>query len=163
MYENEEYETISLIVAFLNKIGLLVEYISLDDSPISGVFLADGKLYVDRDKLLYPGELLFKAGQMAVVSPDERVRLNGESIHESSDEMMVIAWCWAALIHLNLSPEVIFYNRNSSCPTEVIDKFNTGRFWGVPLLQWAGMSNEPTRALGGEMIVFPAMIKWLRD
>lgn len=163
MCESEKYNAISLIVEFLNQIGLGVEYTQLDNNTLfPGLLLLEGRLYIDRDKLLYPGELLYKAGQIAVAPSAERSLFNGEIEHESCDEMMVIAWCWAVLEHLDLSPEVIFYNRNRS-PGDIIDRFNTGRFFGVPLLQWAGMTNEPTRDLKGNLVVFPAMIKWLRD
>ncbi|MCW8329690.1 hypothetical protein MD588_12810 [Photobacterium sp. SDRW27] len=165
MCEEEKYSAIMLIMSFLNNIGLSIEYTLLDEKTFcSGISLKEGRLYIDRGKLFSPGELLYQAGKIAVSPSVDRAKLNGHILHEPCDDMMVIAWCWAALKHLNLTSDVIFATSrygDSSC--EIIEKFSTGRSIGVPLLQWAGMTNEPTRNLNDNMVVFPAMIKWLRD
>ncbi|MES2818302.1 MAG: hypothetical protein V4812_04865 [Pseudomonadota bacterium] len=41
--------------------------------------------------------------------------------------------------------------------------FSAGRFFGVPLLQWAGMTHEPKQAEAAGVEPFPAMRIWLRE
>ena len=68
--------------------------------------------------------------------------------------MAAIAWSYAAALHLNLAPEVVFHAagyRGGS--RSMIENFSAGRYIGVPFLKWIGLTGDN----------YPAMTRWLRD
>ena len=64
-------EPLGIIVAFLEEIGLPVRFRDLDEAGfLPGITVEAGGLNVDREKLLYPGDLLHEAGHLAVLPPN---------------------------------------------------------------------------------------------
>ena len=82
---------------------------------------------------------------------------------DGGDEMAAIAWSWAASCHLRLPPEILFhpagYNGGSSA---LIEAFSSGRYFGVPMLQYHGMTLEPREAAKRGIPSFPHMLRWVR-
>ena len=77
---------------------------------------------------------------------------------------MAIAWSWAALVHLELDPEVVFHPAGyKGWSQTIIENFSQGRYFGVPMLQWLGMTADEQGAEDLGVAPFPHMIKWLRD
>jgi hypothetical protein len=76
-----------------------------------------------------------------------------------------MAWAWAAGRHLNVPPEVIFheagYKKGSGSQTA--EDFAAGRWFGVPFLQWIGLTAEPHQAEALGRAAYPGMTKWLRE
>ena len=114
--------------------------------------------------MLYPGDLLHEAGHVAIVSPRRRQRIYRDAGKSAGEEMMAIAWSYAALVFLELDPTIVFHAdgyRGGS--TAIIENFSQGRYIGVPLLQWVGLTVEGRHAPALRVPPYPHMLKWLRD
>lgn len=156
--------TIIKIVNFLRGIGLSVRAASFDEPTfLEGILIHQGALLVDESKLKHPGDLLHEAGHLAVV-PSENRNLDGNAGKDAGEEMAAIAWSYAALTHLGLEPVVVFHAEGYRGESEsIIDNFTNGRYFGVPILQWRGLTVEkkPSLEMSGEF--YPNMKKWLAD
>lgn len=146
MFENPLTERIAV---FLRAIGLPVR-----PATRQGNWLLPG-LTIDRDgiavveaALKYPGDLLHEAGHLAVSEPGQ------ESFTDAGQEMAAIAWSYAAALHIGIDPAVVFhpagYNGGS---TAILENFEQRRYFGVPLLQYYGMTTT---------VAYPLMSRWLR-
>jgi hypothetical protein len=151
------------IVDFLLEIGLDVRVtIFEDDGFLPGIKLERGALLVDESKLKYPGDLLHEAGHLAVKPPDERLETTLNAGSDGAEEMMSIAWSYAAAVHLGIPLEVVFHEHGyKGGGNSLIEAFSQGRGFGVPMLQWLGMTADPKRAEGLGIAPFPNMIQWL--
>ena len=152
---------------FLHEIGIRTEFKSLDAAEcfLPGLSITEGRIIIDTHQLQYPGDLLHEAAHLAVVPAAERPLLHGHLINERKDapaeEMMAIAWSYAACIHLDIDPEFVFHPHGYKEGAQaIIENFRQGNYIGVPVLQWLGMTSTSAT---GDKPVYPAMIKWLRD
>lgn len=154
---------IDTIAGFLAEIGLAVRWQELDEpTRLPGIKIDRGTLLVDRERLHYPGDLLHEAGHLACIPADERAELVGDVGPDPAQEMLAIAWSYAALRHLGLDPRVVFHEggyRGGS--RTLLENFRTGRFLAVPLLQWLGMAVDATRAAELGVEPYPAMRTWV--
>lgn len=155
---------IATIVSFLHSIGIPTVETSLTvDTFLPGLTMHGGAIHYDSRLLLYPGDLLHEAGHIALTPAAARPHLTAATEFNLGDDLGAIAWSYAALTFLNLDPTVVFhdggYRGNSPA---FITNFAAGRYVGVPLLEWAGLTIEPRRGRE-EGRVFPHMIKWLRE
>ncbi|MFN0314571.1 MAG: hypothetical protein ACKVQA_06015 [Burkholderiales bacterium] len=131
---------------------------------LPGIWIEKGGLVVDPEKLMQPGDLLHEAGHIAVTQAADRPSLNGEVDDDGGQEMAAIAWSWAALVRLNLAPEVVFHPLGyKGASRSIVENFSKGRFFAVPLLQWYGMTVDSPRGLALGIKPYPAMISWLRS
>jgi hypothetical protein len=157
--------TTAMIVAFLRDIGIPVYADTLADATfLPGILLRRGGIVIDVERLRYPGDLLHEAGHLAVSSPERRAGIDGDAGPDAAEEMMAIAWSYAAAVHLQLDPSVVFHPdgyRGGSA--SLIENFTNGRYIGVPVLQWLGMTLDPQRAKEQDIAPYPHMLKWLRD
>jgi hypothetical protein len=151
---------------FINEIGIATEFrkVNEDECFLPGLLIENGKIIIDKDNLKYKGDLLHEAAHIAVVPAAERRSLHGYSIAKRNDapaeEMMAIAWSYAACIHLDIDPSFVFHpDGYKEGAQNIIDNFRQGKYIGVPVLQWLGMTSTSV----SESKVYPAMIKWLRD
>jgi hypothetical protein len=145
---------IQLITDFIQEIGLSIEWSEFDDTTVvPGIKIDSGRLLVNEARLLYPGDLLHEAGHLAVLTADQRRGQSGDLGFGPAEEMMAIAWSWAALKHLQLEPEVVFHEAGYRGGSQsIIENFSGGYYIGVPTLEWLGLTRE-----------YPRMLKWLRD
>jgi hypothetical protein len=156
------------IITFIRSLGIAVhEQLDEDDSFLPGMVVKNGSLMIDRHNLRYPGDLLHEAGHIAVTPSNKRAELTtemiGKSIDRAAEEMMAIAWSYAACIYLAIDPEIVFHADGYKGGGErIVENFRDGKFFGTPMLQWCGMTIEPKNGDGGKK-VFPVMIKWMRD
>jgi hypothetical protein len=156
-------------VQFITSIGIEVKYRPLDDDTfLPGLLIDEGCICIDLDKLKYPGDILHEAGHVAVVPANDRKQLNGATIADRKDraaeEMMAIAWSFAACKHLGIDPYFVFHETGYKDNGKAIaDQFEAGNYFGVPMLQFSGMSAEPKMAETLNLPAFPAMAKWLRE
>lgn len=154
------------IVTFLSEIGIKVDFVKVpNNSFLPGIEIENGALLIDKNSLKYPGDLLHEAGHLAVTPADQRKGLNGEKISEDEDnmgsEIAAILWSYAALVHLDLEPDVVFHENGYRGNSEwFIENFTSGNYIGLPLLQWMGLCGDG-RIAGTDP--FPAMLKWLKD
>jgi hypothetical protein len=162
---------LATITRFLHSIGIPIKEVTLhEDTFLPGILIRDGALLVDRAKLLYPGDLLHEAGHVAVMTREERQMTSGNMATNKSqneaggDELMAIAWSYAALVHLKLKPDVVFHPDGYKGASQwYIDLFENGNYMALPMLQWIGLCYDEKQAAIHNAKPFPHMQKWLRD
>lgn len=157
------------VVIFLKSIGIPVYFRSLgNDCFLPGIQIEGASIIVDREKLKYPGDILHEAGHIAVVPASEREMLTETSIAgremREAEEMMAIAWSYAACVHLGLDARFVFHDHGyKDGGSHLAENFSRGNYFGVPMLQWTGMAMEKKSDADPSLPVYPAMLKWLRD
>jgi hypothetical protein len=152
---------------FIHEIGISTNFRVVTEEAcfLPGLLIEKGKIVIDKKKLRFPGDILHEAAHIAVVPAEERPLLDGSTIGSRQDapaeEMMAIAWCYAASKYLAIDPAFIFHEHGyKGGGASIIEDFNEGRYFGVPMLQWLGMTTTVT---ADQRAVYPSMIKWLRD
>ena len=152
------------IVAFLRGIDLVVRPGRiLEQSFLPGIWIDHGALVVDESCLSYPGDLLHEAGHLAVASPERRQTIVGDAGSDAAEEMMAIAWSYAAVVQLQLDPTIVFHPAGYQGGSAVlIENFQQGRYIGVPVLQWLGMTYDAIQAPSYQVAPYPHMVQWLR-
>ncbi len=166
--EPDETDILAVCIPFLNSLGIQTIFRKIDSPTfLPGLLIEEGNIIIDKDTLLYPGDILHEAGHIAVVPSPERALLNNESVlaskNREAEEMMAIAWSYAACLHLNLDPLLVFHENGYRGGGEnIVENFQAGRFFGVPTLQWCNMTTEPRNAKRGD-VVYPDMNMWLRE
>lgn len=152
------------IVDFLRAIGLAVRAETLPETTfLPGIWIERGALVVDEARLRYPGDLLHEAGHLAVAAPERRAAITGDAGADPAEEMMAIAWSYAAAVHLKLDPAVVFHDDGyQGGGSSIVENFSQGHFFGVPMLQWLGMTVDPAQSSRG-LDPFPHMLRWLRS
>lgn len=158
-------QTTAKIVRFLIEIGLDVKATAIEeDTFLPGILIDHGTLLVDEEKLKYPGDLLHEAGHLAVIPADQRRLMQKDMGKKAAEEMMAIAWSYAALVHLGLEPTVVFHaDGYHGSSQSLIEIFTQGHTFGQPTLQWIGLTAEKKAAQEMGIEPYPHMIKWLRD
>jgi hypothetical protein len=151
------------IVAFLTKIGIpvVVEPLAVD-TLLPAMTVRDGALVIDPARLEWPGDLLHEAGHIAVTDPALRPTLN-EVPSDAAEEMAAIAWSYAAAVELGLDASLVFHEAGyRGRGPALAEGFTAGRYVGVPMLDWFGMTIEGRRAARGGLPAYPHMQRWLR-
>jgi hypothetical protein len=158
-------ETARLIVDFLGRIGLPVRCEQIESATVlPGVSVDQGVLVVDADKLQWPGDLLHEAGHLAVLGSADRAAVTVDFGSDAGYEMAAIAWSWAALRALGLDPGVVFHQHGyRGGSSAVVENFAAGRYVGVPILEWRGLTAQGERAAHLGVEPYPAMLRWLAD
>ena len=149
---------------FLRSIGLDVAIGEYDgQGAVPGIRIEQGTLVVDESRLRFPGDLLHEAGHLAVVEPTRRATTTGDAASDGGEEMAAIAWSYAAALHLGVDPSCVFHPdgyRGGSAA--IVDNFAQGRYFGVPLLEWFGLTYDKQQARVRGTAPYPAMRRWLR-
>ncbi len=155
---------ISRIVEFLRGIGLAVQARDLPEPTfLPGILIENGGLVIDERRLLHPGDLLHEAGHLAVVPDALRPQLGGSVTSDPAEEIMAIAWSYAAVVQLGLEPQLLFHAGGyKGGGDSLIENFTAGRYIGLPMLQWVGMALDERRASEEGQPPFPHMLRWLR-
>jgi hypothetical protein len=153
------------IIDFILEIGLETAKAELSQKTfLPGISVDRGAILLDESKLLYPGDLLHEAGHLAVISPEKRKRVRVDVGNKAAEEMMAIAWSYAALLHLGLEPSVVFHEGGYRGGSEsLIENFTNGRYIGVPMLEWIGLTADRRRAAEMGIRPYPHMIKWMLE
>ena len=165
MPDSTKHAVLHRIVRFLREIGFHITPTELSEPTfLPGITVDQGTILIDESKLLYPGDLLHEAGHLAVIPAERRKRANGSVGKKASEEMMAIAWSYAASVHLGLEPEVVFHEggyRGGSAA--LIENFTNGRYVGVPMLEWIGLTADKKRAQENGIRPYPEMIRWMNE
>ena len=157
------------VLFFLNEIGIVVIEKELDETTfLPGLSLGANCIYVDFEKLLYPGDLLHEAGHLAVTPASERKLVGTKAMPEEwptqGDEIVAILWSYAALCHLELPLDFVFHPHGyKNCSDWFISNFSSGNYIGLPLLEWQGLTLSKKSAEEEGKKAFPIMQKWLRN
>jgi hypothetical protein len=157
------------IIDFLNQIGIKVSFNEIPENTfLPGLKISEGSLIIDTTKLIYPGDTLHEAGHIAVIGKNKRSILNDNMLDNSSvsagNEMAAIAWSYAACKYLKIDPAYVFHeNGYKGGSASILENFNNGYYFGVPLLQYYGMTNSPnlTKNSVDQTYIYPEMIFWL--
>lgn len=165
-----EEEILNRIFNFLSSVDIPFSFgeVSEEKEFLPGLCIQRSGLLIDNKKLKYPGDILHEAGHLAVSPPSKRKTLDGKlpsgGDQDISEEMMAIAWSFAAALHIGIDPLIVFHEHGyKGGGQSIVENFNNGRFFGVSMLQWTGMSYEEKKAaeLGAEP--YPKMIRWIRE
>lgn len=152
------------IVDFIREIGIEVRAGELTEPTfLPGILIDRGAIVIDESKLSYPGDLLHEAGHIAVAPPEARKDQFNSAGHDEAEEMMAIGWSWAASVHIGLDPKILFHEagyRGGSA--SLIENFQEKRYFGVPMLQWVGLTYDEKQAPLHGVEPYPHMIAWMR-
>ncbi|HEV2148505.1 MAG TPA: hypothetical protein VGR37_13970 [Longimicrobiaceae bacterium] len=153
------------IAGFLREVGIEVDACELSgDCFLPGIRVERGRLLVDEDRLAHPGDLLHEAGHLAVTPAERRAGLGGSVTGDLGDEIGAIAWSYAAARHLGIDPAVVFHPHGyRGASGGFLDNFAAGRYVGVPLLQWMGLTLDEKSAAEAGCAPYPHMLRWLRE
>ncbi|MFZ1743073.1 MAG: hypothetical protein WAT93_09480 [Pontixanthobacter sp.] len=150
-------------LAFLAKVGIEVDWIDASETQfLDGLAIVKGRLLIDPEVPVWPSDLLHEGGHIAVAAPEDRPTL-GPLESDPTDEMMAIAWSYAASRQCELSLKHLFHNggyRDDSA--KLATSFATGHFIGAPMLGFYGMTADMQTALAQGTVSYPSMIRWLR-
>jgi len=167
MDELEKREIVEKILSFFVRIGLAAERGEIGpDSFLPGVTIRSGVLVIDEALLAYPGDLLHEAGHLAMMEPAVRRACSGDVGDDAGLEMGAIAWSYAAAMELGLPPETVFHAAGyKSGGAGIVENFGRGHYFGVPILQWLGMTTQRTEITPQDAagLCYPTMQKWLRE
>lgn len=157
---------IDRITSFLQDIDLVVIYEVIQEKTfLPGLCIRNGALIIDREKLLYPGDILHEAGHLAVMPAIIRVKMNGDLPNDNINqggELMAIAWSYAACIHLKIDPYIVFHAHGyKGGANNLVENFRAGRNIGLPLLQWNEMAYDDKKGKELGVKAFPHMHSWL--
>lgn len=144
------------IVAFLRGVGLTVLFEEIPTPTfLPGIGARCGALIIDREKLLYPGDLLHEAGHLALLAPEDRARFNGDAGDNGGFEMGAIAWSYAAARAASVPVEVLFHEAGyKGGAASLRESFEAGRGVGIPMLEWLGLAAKGW---------YPKLQLWLRQ
>ena len=153
------------IIEFLLSIGFQIRKTELSQQTfLPGIAVVQGTILIDESKLLYPGDLLHEAGHLAVITGEKRRQAKEDFSKKASEELMAIAWSYAALVHLGLEPPIVFHSGGyRGWSDALIENFTKGRYIGVPMLQWIGLTADEKRAKEMGIMAYPSMINWVLD
>lgn len=159
---------IQKVLSFLNEIGIAVIEKELEETFLPGLSLGPNCIYIDFDKLLYPGDILHEAGHLAVTTAVQRKVVGTKEMSPDwptqAEEIGTILWSFAALNHLQLPLEFVFHpNGYKNASDWFISNFSTQSYIGLPFLEWVGLCLSEDRAIKEGKPAFPAMLKWMRD
>jgi hypothetical protein len=152
------------IATFLNSIGIPMQAGAVPpDAFLPGIAVTPQGLQVDEAALLYPGDLLHEAGHLAVAAPATRFIANNAVSNDPAEEMMAIAWSYAAVVHLGMDPTIVFHPQGyKGGAASILENFQAGRYFGVPMLQYHGMCLDAARGASLGQSAYPSMLAWLR-
>lgn len=163
---NEKYT--HRILLFLKDIGLEVREGTRPGKPfMPGIWVEEGALVVDRESLLYPGDLLHEAGHLAVMPPERRGKAGGNIAVDPGEEMAAQAWSYAAALAADIPLHILFHDNGyrGSGPW-LREHFSQEGMLGVPLLVWYGMTHMPgpniSDGASDGTAIFPKLSTWLR-
>lgn len=164
----EESVLFEKVIIFLQQIGIEIKYgnLAAETCFLPGFLIEKGVIIIDKDKVKFPGDILHEAAHIAVVPAAERNLLNAENIGKRKDapaeEMMSIAWSYAACCYLKIDPHFVFHEQGyKGGAASIVENFEKGDYFGVPVLEWLGMTTTSKSALQKD--TYPVMQKWMRD
>ncbi len=156
-------ELTQTIVVFLTTIGIKVQIGTVpSDSFLPGLRVVGGGLIYDPMQLRWPGDLLHEAGHIATVPEAQRALLN-DAMEDLSNqahggEAEATAWAYAAIVHLQLDPSVLFHDGGyQGQSASLIYTFGLGVYPGAHGLAQMGLCSTSAGTSA-----YPQMLHWLR-
>ena len=168
MHPTDYTPEVTKIKSFLEKTGIALIPKTLPDTTfLPGLDLGPNCIYIDFEKLLYPGDILHEAGHIATTSAEDRKLIGSDKMPEGwptqGDEIAAMLWSFAAAKHLDLPLAFVFHpDGYKGSSGWLIDSFQNQIYTGLPLLEWFGMALGEKRAAEENKAAFPAMQHWMR-
>ncbi len=157
------------ITDFIQNIGIPVGYRQISEqSFLPGLLIENGTLWIDKNQLKYIGDTLHEAGHIALMLPEERKNLSGSlegqsKNDEAATEMAVIAWTYAACLEIGIDPVIVFHPDGYKGDSEsILHNFSNGHYFGVPILEWYGMTERKNNTQQNNTMSYPTMVTWIR-
>jgi hypothetical protein len=157
-------ETLRRVIDFIRSIGIDVrEGAMTRETLVPGMDIVRGTLLVDETMMCKPADLLHEAAHIALTVPSARNLLDGTADTSPAEEISAIAWTWAASRYLDIDAAEVFHEDvvSGNGPT-LLENFLEGRYVGVPMLQYWGLTVEPKNAAARGADPYPHMLRWLR-
>lgn len=156
--------TAARCLAFVDEVGIEIDWLGDCDQQqlLGGLAIANGRILIDPETPVWPSDLLHEAGHIAVADPALRPTL-GPLKPDPTDEMMAIAWSYAAARQCGITLEQLFHTggyRDDSLKLRA--SFATGHYIGAPMLGHYGMTADLRTAIAQGLPSFPGMSRWLR-
>ncbi len=164
----ENNQLTEIIIGFIRSVGIEVTGQPLDgDTFLPGISIERGSILIDRKQLKHPGDLLHEAGHIAVVPLAERATLDaavlGQRKDHASEEMMAMAWSYAACHHLGMDVRVVFHEYGYKGGSEsILQSMQSSMPLGAPMLQYIGLAWNRHLTPPEDFRPFPAMRRWVR-
>jgi hypothetical protein len=160
-------EIVQKITGFVKSTGLEVVLRPIHAPTfLPGLLLENGKIIIDTDKLLHPGDILHEAGHLAGYPTGVRETI-GDPLPEKMSgglEMMAMAWSYAAALHIGLDPSVVFHDEGYRGDSDhLLDLFKNGHYIGLNMLQYMGLAYDEKRSKELNVMPYPKMVRWLTD
>jgi len=135
---------------------------------LPGISIKNGTILVDESKLVFPGDLLHEAGHLAVAPRKIRSLLSDEvelaDFNMDTIETAAMLWSYAAALHLNIDPRIVFHDGGYRQKAEaILFNYSLGVYLGIDVLQEAKMAVSGKDAADLKIEPFPKMLRWLRD
>ena len=153
---------VTKLATFVQSLGIEVRACPIDwKTQFPGLEIRAGAVLVDESQLIHPGNILHEAGHLAVHDPAKRS--HPKFSPSKGEELGALAWSYAAVVHLGLGAELVFYPGSyHDWDTALLENFAEGRYVGVPMLQRYGMAVEPRLAPERGVEPYPHMLRWIR-
>jgi hypothetical protein len=155
------------ITDFVQGIGIPVGFRQISEqSFLPGLLIENGTLWIDKNQLKYIGDTLHEAGHIALMTPEQRMNLSG-SLEGQNDaeatEMAVVAWTYAACLEIGIDPVIVFHPDGYKGGSEsILENFSNGHYFGVPMLEWYGMTERKDNTQQNNTVSYPKMLTWIR-
>jgi hypothetical protein len=170
MTDNEQDGSalLDLCVEFLNNIGIETTYRRINNkSFLPGLLINNGMIIIDKEALQHPGDILHEAGHIAVVPGIDRPGLSERNIpgrkNREGEEIMAIAWSYAACVHLSIDPFFVFHEQGYRGGRDYItDSCRLKSYIGLSMLERIGLTVNEKNASRLNVPSYPHMTKWLR-
>jgi len=158
------------ISTFVRSVGIDIIFEPITEATfLPGILIDKGQLIVDKEQLLYPGDILHEAGHIAAMPAAERCQVRGNigivknESEALGEEMMAIAWSYAACVAAGIPPEIVFHEHGYKGASQwYISQYTSGNYLSLPLMQWAGFCYDTQQANLNNTTPYPNMIRWLR-
>lgn len=156
---NYNREILEIITNFLNSINIIViEKKLIYQTFLPGLQINGNTICFDREKLMYPGDILHEAGHIAVAEENIRPIIGTSKIEDTwptdGEEIAAILWSYAASYHLKLDLNIVFHTNGYKNDSKwLIKQFDNKNYIGLNLLEWMNLCKKED---------FPIMRKWLR-
>lgn len=152
------------VVAFIRAIGIDVIEDTVRGMRVPGLDIRGGAIVYDASLLNSASDLLHEAAHIALTPAAQRAALDGWTDASDAEELMAIAWSWAAARALEIPAETLFHDRLTGGQGDALrENVVEGRTVGVPGLQRYGLTCEPNRAAERGLPPYPHMVRWLRE
>jgi hypothetical protein len=155
------------ITDFIQNIVIPVGYRQISEqSFLPGLMIENGTLWIDKNQLKYIGDTLHEAGHIALMTPEQLKKLSGELDGQNdaeATEMAVIAWTYAVCLEIGIDPIIVFHPDGYKGGSEsILENFSNGQYFGVPILEWYGMTERINNTQSINTMSYPKMLTWIR-